>query len=178
MSPRNRTWLLLWVIIALVGVSLSASACAGIEVVDSTPAVSTPDTFTSPLSEGTPVHNLAVLAVDFDPPLDYEQLIIRRQSVTLLVAVENTGSSTERDVTVRAQLSTPEDADLVLSQGASLLAIAPGEIQVVRFGRMGYIPYHQTYHLEVVVDAVAGESDLSDNVKAYDIQIRPQDTGQ
>ena len=175
MGPRNRMWLLLWVVIALVGVSLSA--CAEVEVIDSTTVVGTPDAFASPLSEEAPVHNLAVLAVDFDPPLDYEQLILQRQSVVLLVAVENTGTSTERDVTVRARLSTPEDADLVLSQGASLATIAPGEIQVVRFGRLGHIPYHQTYHLEVVVDAVAGESNLSDNLRAYDVQIRPGDAG-
>ena len=92
---------------------------------------------------------MAVLTVDFDPPLDYEQLILHSQSVTLLVAVENTGIHTQRDVTVRAELSTPEDSELFLTRGASVESIAPGEIQIVRFARLGEIPYHQTFHLEV-----------------------------
>ena len=177
MGARNRKWLLPWITSALIVVLFALSACAEVQVVDSTSAVGTPDTFTSPLSEGDKEHNLAILAVDFDPPLDYRQLIIRRQSVALLVAVENTGTSTERDVTVRARLSTPEDADLLLTQGASVAAIAPGEIQVVRFGRLGQIPYHQTYHLEVVVDPVDDESKLGDNFKAYDIQVRQEGAG-
>jgi len=114
---------------------------------------------------------LAVLTVEFDPPLDYQQLIFRRQSVTLLVAVENLGNTAERDVTVRAELSSPENPDLLLTQGASVASIAPGEIQVVHFSRLGEIPYHQAYHLEVMVDPVAGESELGDNRKAFDIQI-------
>jgi hypothetical protein len=112
-----------------------------------------------------------VLAVDFDPPLNYEQLIARRQAVALLVAIENTGTRTERGVVVRVQLSTEEDPDLLLTQGASVASIAPGEIQIVRFARLGEIPYHQSYRLEVAVDPVEWESDTSDNQMAFDIQI-------
>jgi hypothetical protein len=79
-------------------------------------------------------------------------------------------------VAVRAQLTTPEDPDLSFSQGASISSIAPGEIQVVRFARFGQIPYHQLYHLEVTVDPVDGESDLADNSKAFDIEIRKDET--
>ncbi len=156
-------------ILALVLVSLVA--CVDVEVVDKTPIASTPDAFTSPLEVGQENHNLAVLAVDFDPPLDYQQLIVRRESLALLVAVENTGTATERDITVRAQLSTPADPEFVLTQGASVASLAPGEIKVVRFARLGEIPYHQSYYLEVAVDPVDGETDLSDNRRAFDIQI-------
>jgi hypothetical protein len=171
--PRNSrlivpgmTGVLLMALVTLVG-------CVEVSEVDTTPAASTPDAFASPLP-GVEHHNLAVLTVDFDPPLDYQQLIVHRQSVTLLVAVENTGSHTQRDVTVRAELSTPEDTELLLTRGASVESIAPGEIQVVRFARLGEIPYHQIYHLEVIVDPVEGERDLSDNLKAFDIQILQQ----
>ena len=54
---------------------------------------------------------------------------------------------------------------------ASIASIAPGEVQVVRFSRLGDIPYYQNYRLEVMVDPVAGESELGDNRKAFDIQI-------
>jgi hypothetical protein len=174
MKSRNGKLPLPWIAGALVLMLVPLAGCAEVEVVDSTPVVSTPDAFTSPLSEGGRIHNLAVLAVDFDPPLDYEQLILRRQSVALLVVVENIGTATERDVTVRAQLSTPEDPDLLLTRGASVASIAPGEIQVVRFARLGKIPYHQQYHLEIVVDPVEGESELGDNQRTFDIQIHQE----
>jgi hypothetical protein len=163
-----------WIAGALALILAALTACAEVEVVDTTPAASTPDAFTSPLGTDHEQHNLAVMAVDFDPPLDYQQLIIRQQSIDLLVVIENTGAFTERDVTVRAQLTTPEDPELLLTHGASVASIAPGEIQLVRFDRLGQIPYHQSYHLEVMVDPVSDETVTSDNRKAFDIQIHPE----
>jgi hypothetical protein len=171
-----------WVIkrkaLQIAGVLLLAifalAGCVEVKVVDSTPAVTAPDTSVNPQAADAPVHNLAVLTVDFDPPLSYQQLIKRRQSVTLLVVVENTGSETERDVTVRAELTTLEDPELLLTRGASVASIAPGEIQVVRFARLGDIPYHQSYRLEVSVDPVDGEGNTNDNRKAFDIQIHQE----
>ena len=76
------------------------------------------------------------------------------------------------DVTVRAELSAPYDPEISLSQGASVASIAPGQVQVVRFSRLGAIPYHQSYHLEVTVDAVSEEQNLADNFRAFDIEIQ------
>jgi hypothetical protein len=170
MWPKNGRLILLRIAGAFALLLVALTACVEVEVVDKTPAASTPDLFTSPL-DARGRHNLAVLAVDFDPPLSYQQLIVRRESVALLVAVENTGSETERNVMVRARLSSPEDLDFLLTQGASVVSIAPGEIQIIRFARLGEIPYHQTYYLEVIADPVDGEIDFSDNRKAFDIQI-------
>jgi hypothetical protein len=172
MWPGNSRWIPWCVTSMLMLVLVTLAGCVEVKVVDTTPAAATPDTYSSPLPAGANDHDLAVLTADLDPPLNYQQLILRRQAVTLLVAVENTGSSTERDVTVRAELSTPEDPNLQITQGASIASIAPGEIQVVRFARLGEIPYHQIYRLEMKVDPVAGESNLGDNRKAFDIQIR------
>jgi hypothetical protein len=174
MKPRDGRFMLPWIAVVLVLVTPILAACGEVQITDKTPAVSTPDSFTSPPSIGHGRHDLAVMAVDFDPRLSYQQLIIRRESVALLVVVENPGTETERDVAVRAQLSTPEDPDFLLTQGASVASIAPGEIQIVRFARLGNIPYHETYYLEVAVDPVAGEIDLSNNKKAFDIQIHQE----
>ena len=174
MWPKNGKLMLPWIAGILLLILVTLSACAEVEVVDTTPAAGTQDPFISPPPVSHEKHNLAILAVDFDPPLTYQQLIIRRQSVALLVAVENTGTTTEQDVMVRAQLSTPENSDFLLTQGASLTSIAPGEIQIVRFARLGEIPYHQTYYLEVIVDPVDGEIDLNNNRKAFDIQIHQE----
>jgi uncharacterized lipoprotein YmbA len=174
MRSREGRWAFYGSVATLALVLLVLTGCAEVQVVDTTPAAIAPEALTSPLPAASGERNLAVLAVDFDPALSYEQLILRRQAVALLVAVENMGSSTERDVTVRAQLSSPADPDLLLTQEATVAAIAPGEIQIVRFAPLGEIPIHQTYHLEVMVDAVDGEKDLSDNRKAFDIQIHQE----
>jgi hypothetical protein len=171
MRSRKSKWLLYGSGAALVLALFALTGCVEVQVVDTTPSVIAPETLTSPLPAASGEHNLAVLALDFDPALNYQQLIVRRQSVALLVVIENTGGSTERNVTVRAQLSSPEDPDLLLTQEASVSSIAPGEIQIVRFAPMKEIPFHETFHLEVMVDPMDGEKDLSDNRKAFEIQI-------
>lgn len=154
---------LLLILVPLVG-------CAEVQLVEPAPS-HTPDLFLSPLPAREGDHNLAVMAAVLDPPLQYQQLILRRQSVTLLVAIENRGGSTERDLIVRASLTSPRNPELNLSQEANVASIAPGEIQIVRFARLQEIPFYTAYRLEVSVDPVAGELDVSDNGKVYDVQI-------
>lgn len=174
MLPKKGKGSTLWIASVLMLALVALTSCVKIEVVNATPAASTPQPFASASAPESQQHNLAILAVDFSPPLNYQQLIVRPQSVELLVAIENTGHSTERNVTARAELSTPEDPELFLTQGASMASIAPGEVQVVRFGHLGEIPYHQKYRLEVMVDPVDGESELGNNRKAFDIQIQQE----
>jgi hypothetical protein len=156
---------------ALVLVSVLTMACADVEVVDTTPAPDVGGAFISPLPAGGPRHDLAVMAVEFDPALNYQQLILRRKSVSLLVVVENTGTASEHDVVVRAELTSPQDAKLAIIQEAGVERIAPGEIRIVRFGQLGEIPIRDVYHLEVAVVPVAGETALGNNRKAFDVQI-------
>ena len=160
-----------WLVGILALNLLALVACAEVEVVDKTPVVDAPDLFTSPLESEAGKHDLAVLAVEFDPPLSYQRLIIRQQAVALLVVLENLGTETERNATVRAHLSSPDDPGFVLAHEATVESIAPGEVQIVRFARLGEIPYHRSYHLNVSVDPVEGEFDQGDNQKAFDIQI-------
>ena len=171
MWPRNGKRMIVKIAGLLMLAVVALTGCVRVEVVDTAPSASTAEPFASPSLVESGGCNLAILAVDFDPPLDYQHLIIERQSVALLVAIENTGNSSNHNVAVRAELSTAEDASFFLTQGASIASIAPGEVQVVRFSRLGDIPYYQTYHLEVMVDPVLGESDLGDNRKAFEIQI-------
>jgi hypothetical protein len=150
------------------------AGCVDVEVVDTTPDPAASDSSTDSAPIGDEAHDLAILAVDFDPPLDYHHLIILRQSVALLVVVENTGTTTERDVTVLAQLTSPDDPQLLLAGITTTESIAPGEVQILRFTPLVDIPYYPNLHLEVLVDPVAGETDTSDNRKALDIQILPK----
>jgi hypothetical protein len=150
------------------------AGCVDVEVVDTTPETAASGPSPRDESAGDSAHDLAILAVDFDPPLDYHNLIILRQSVTLLVVVENTGTTTERDVSVQAQLTSPDDEQLLLAGSASAESIAPGEVQILRFAPLADIPHYLHFHLEVLVEPVEGETDTSDNRKALDIQILPK----
>ncbi|MCL7452631.1 MAG: hypothetical protein M8467_06240 [Anaerolineae bacterium] len=171
MRARKRRLALPWVIVALMLTLLTLGACAEVNVVDITPDASRHSVFVGPPVSDPGRHDLAILAVDFDPPLDYRQRIFQQRSVALLVVIENLGTVTERDVGVWAQLSAPEDEDLLLSQDLRVGSIAPGEIQMVRFEGLGKIPFYDTYHLKVAVQPVDGESDPGNNRKAFDIEI-------
>ncbi len=170
MWPRKGNRVIVGFAVVAVVALIALTGCARVEIVDSA-VVSTPDFFSNRPAAGDGTHNLAVIAVDFDPPLNYQQLIIQRRSVSLLAAVENSGNSAEQDVTVWVQLTTPDDPELFQTRGASMTSIAPGEVRVVRFAHLGEIPYHQTYHLEVMVEPVNGESDYTDNLRAFDIRV-------
>ena len=170
MWPKKGNRVIVGFAVVAVLALIALTGCARVEIVDST-VVSTPDFSPDQVATGDGTHNLAVIAVDFDPPLNYQQMIIQRRSVSLLVAVENSGNSEEKDVTVLVQLTTPDDAELFQTRGASLASIAPGEVRVVRFAHLGEIPYHQIYHLEVMVEPVDGESDYADNLRAFDLQV-------
>jgi hypothetical protein len=170
MGSRQRARTLLWLTSTLALMLMFLAGCAEVEVIDTTPEAGEVEVFASPLSEESK-HDLAVMTVEFDPPLNYQQLIARRQSVALLVVVENRGTITEREVVVEASLTTPQDNALSITQEAIVDHIAPGEIRIVRFGRLDDIPYHETYHLEVAVEPVSGESILGNNRKAFEIQI-------
>lgn len=157
----------------LVAGMLSLAGCAEVRVVDSTPGAGL---LAAPpgLPTVTADHNLAIVTVDFYPPLDAAYAARIRQSLTLLVAVENTGSATEKNLSVHARLSSPDDPQLLVEQGAGVASIAPGEIQVVRFPPLKDVPLYRNYRLELAVDSVEGERNLADNQKAFDIQIGPE----
>ncbi len=83
----------------LIVVSATQLGCqSSIEVV--TPAV----TSVPPAVTAVPqAHAIAIIGVDFDPALNYSQ-IIANGGVTLLVAVENQGLATEMNVELKVRL--------------------------------------------------------------------------
>lgn len=146
-----------------------ASGCVSIQVIDRTPS----GIELTPALEQDEEHDLAVLAVDFDPPLVYEEIMARREKgegITLLVAVENRGTKTEKDVTVGVELSKDKGKSIFLHQEAKLDSIAPGEIKIVHF-KDTEIPFSYEYVLRMTVMPVVGETHLVDNEKAYDLVI-------
>jgi len=150
-------------------VILSLVGCSRIEVVDRQEGndIETP----TPSQIAPDEHDLAILAVDFEPQLDYEQIVTDPDEITLLIAVENTGLSTETNILVEAQLSADEGRTVIVEQSAEITSIAPGETQVVRFSRIPRPPYRPTYQLSVQVVVVPGEANMANNLRIYDINI-------
>ena len=121
-------------------------------------------------------HNLSLLAVDFDPPLDEVELIAG-QGVILLAAIQNNGEEAERNVPVVARLY---DVDPIRSRVSPLVEsiayvghVEPGQITIVRFECITSLPPRPRYYLTVEVAGVDREVHLLDNVQRLGIEIEP-----
>lgn len=139
-----------------------------------------PDTPAAPLAAATVIpasHALAIIGVDFDPPLD-SRAIASGDGVTLLVALENQGQSTETGVQVTARLmdgvvdGKPVE---LLNETLTIRTLAPGELFMARFSQVTDLPVRSRYALLIEVDAVPGELDTRDNSRSYDIVVHGTD---
>ena len=153
--------------IVLVLALLPAACTPSLEVV--------PDRRAAPLTPVSTVtpqqHDLAIVAVDFDPPLDFAQ-ILSNGGVTLLVAVENRGQLVETDVRITAQLLDPNDRLRELSREAVIVGqLNAGALRMVRFTQVSDLPLRERYRLVVSVEVIAGEDDTANNSRSYDIVI-------
>lgn len=169
MSLDNKFRVVVWMLMALA--VIASSGCIQIQVVDRTPVAPEPVKETS--KQQVREHDLAILAIDFDPPLDYDKIIERKkrgEGVTLLVAVENAGTTTENDITVQVSLSKDQDKLPFLEQSGTLPSLAPGEIKIIRFKNNDILLSYE-YHLQVNVVPVTGETRLDNNQKNYDLLI-------
>jgi hypothetical protein len=117
---------------------------------------------------------LAIVGVDFDPPLEGGQ-ILSSGGVTLLVAVENRGQQVEPAARVTARLYDPASASSVdlVSETITARSLQPDEVRVVRFTQVNNLPVRSKYKLAIEVAPVPGERERDDNVRIYDIIVHP-----
>lgn len=124
------------------------------------------------VSARPPEHDVAVLAIDFDPPLDTIRSLDDLRAVSLLIAVENTGLASERNVVVRAELRLDNrELSPILVRTTTVEQLAPGEVKVIRLQGLSEIPIRTEYWLRVRAVPVAGESDTTDNQRIYRLQL-------
>lgn len=125
----------------------------------------------APIALGAPASgpDVAVTAVDFDPPLK-PNANLASGDISLLVAVENKGDRREKDVQVVAQILGKED-ELLYSDAQVADSLVAGEGRVVRFSRLSGLPLRSSYTINVWVVPVAGEERLENNAKTYRVQI-------
>lgn len=115
---------------------------------------------------------MAVLAIDFDPPLETIQSLDDLKAVSLLIAVENTGLASERNVVVRAELRLDSrEPSPTLVRTATVEQLAPGEVKVIRMQGLSEIPIRSEYWLKVRAVPVVGETDITDNQRIYRLRL-------
>lgn len=155
--------------------ALTLTACQPlIEVVQPPPAAApvSPPATVAPDERG-----VAIMGVDFDPPLDAAQ-IMSNGGVTLLVAIENEGQVTEPLVRVSARLSDLREGSAtneLVSETITVRSLAPDEVRVVRFTQVTELPLRSHYKLTVEAVPIAGERDRDNNVRTYEIIVRGAD---
>ena len=165
----GRLWRSVLTGLILIVVAATLLGCqSAIEVV--TPAV----TPVLPAVTAVPqAHAVAIVGVDFDPALDYSQ-IISNGGVTLLVAVENQGLATESNVALKARLLDTADAANpreLLNETVIIRSLLPHEVRVVRFNQVTDLPVRERYKLVAELSPVRGERELSDNARSFDILV-------
>ncbi len=130
------------------------------------------DALTTQASPRLHDHNIAVLAIDFDPPLETLSSFADTDDIALLVAVENIGLATEHDLMVRVELRLDNrEITPTLTRVATVDELAPGETKIVRLSGLSGVPIRTEYWLKVRVYPVARERDTSDNQRIYRIRI-------
>jgi hypothetical protein len=158
------------------GLSLVISILALVTLIGCQPSIEVvqPGSPVAPPTVAPDERGLAIMGVDFDPPLEGGQLL-RTGGVTLLVAVENQGRVTEQAARMTARLydpASPHGVDLA-SETITVRSLAPGELRVVRFTQVTDLPVRSQYKLAVEVSPAPGERELGDNLRTYDILVHP-----
>lgn len=111
-------------------------------------------------------HDVAVLSVDFDRPIGPAGRGNREPS--LLVAVDNRGTETEKGLAVVVRLTTENRAETTAKLVEHVSRLAPGEVKVVRFSGAD-LPLKSSYWLTVQVEPAQGEADFANNSKTLRI---------
>jgi len=129
---------------------------------------STPVSVSAP---GGSWHDLALMSLDFDPPLKPGEMLHIDRPPILLAAVDNKGNQTEKAVIVKLRITGNNDSDPIFTDKQTISSLAQGEAKVVRFDRITSMPHRSAYTVRVEVVPVDGEMNTADNVKEIRVQI-------
>lgn len=165
MGKRIGWWVLCFVITPIILVG-----CGQVEISES---VGTPVPVSTP-KLARPMHDLAILAAEINPPIGNSLSLAEGLSAfELVIAVENRGLVAERDILLEAWLKDlTSPAGAILLNGRTVLPyLAPGEVEVGRIKAAGVVQLSSKYELEVVIRPAPDESYLGNNSKKYTISV-------
>jgi hypothetical protein len=164
--------------VLLAAALLALSGCVSGVSVSTHPSLAPPAVATATPEQ----HNLMVIGVDFDPSLDYEQ-IVANGGISLMAAIQNDGLEDETGVRVTARLIDPEAGagqGELLNETVTLASVSAGKLAVARFPQVSMLPLRRRsprgggrYRLEVQIEAARDERNLADNFRAFDIRVPP-----
>jgi len=147
------------------------AGCAQIRVVGQDTGIDA--LVSAPITVGTATgatNDIAIMGIDFAPPLKKAEQAMPTDKITLLVAIENKGTQVESNVVVEARLLSATQEPLL--QGISRVeTIAPGEVKIASFSDFAPLPPKPDYQLAIHVPGVPGETRLADNDKHFRLQI-------
>lgn len=126
-APASPVSLLL--LFGLVVALLSTGCKLTIEEQDSEPSI--PREVVAGSSSGMPEYEVAISAIDFDPPLQ-RAMLITTQKMKLLAAVENRGTKRLSQLLVEARVSS-RGGEYSAQDRTQLWSLAPGETRIAEF---------------------------------------------
>ncbi len=158
-------------VILFLGLIIPVSGCYQIRLEDHSVGdlVETPTPFVVSLPSGA-AHDVAIMGIDFDPPLKYE-LVVAAGKLQLLVAVENAGTQVEYNVAVEARLVGGQENNVLLRGTQLIDVLAPGEIKIVRFENLSVPPLRDSYTLAINLSLVPEETNSGNNQRVYHFQL-------
>ncbi len=108
----------------------------------------------STASAPLPQYDVAISAIDFDPPLRRETLLTSQGPVKLVAAVENRGTMQLSKLVVEARV-TNQRGDFSAQDQVQVDKLSPGETKVVEFEGVGPVtnlPRSPSFRIKVAVD--------------------------
>ena len=112
MKPRLVNRVALALLLALLLATPLLAGCVQVQVTDAGRETVTPTPY-GELTLPREVRDLAILGIEFNPPLEFQE-VIAAGKVTLLVAVENRGLTVENGVVVEARLVGATETDVLV----------------------------------------------------------------
>ncbi|MHB1131207.1 MAG: hypothetical protein ACYC4L_02345 [Chloroflexota bacterium] len=164
------SWLGNWIgpLGPLMVVVLLLAGCSGAVVLPNSNGA--PVAAAAAVTDG-PRHDLAVISLDFDPPLRVLEIGEAKPNITLLAAIDNSGTFTEKQITVVATLRSSPDDELLVQRQQVVANLAPGQASIVSFGTLPGIPARDSYALTIAVEAAPGEDNTQNNTKTLPLQL-------
>ncbi len=148
---------------------------AGCELVVDEPRAARDDAQRNAMSTAVadlPEYDVAVSAIDFDPPLRRGTLLSTHETVKLLAAVENKGTMPLSHLVVEARVIS-QKGDFSAQDRVQIDRLSPGETRVVEFQGVApvqMVPQSPSYRISVTVNGQPSNPRLRSNSR--DVVVR------
>ncbi len=155
-----------------------AFTLSGCELTIESPRKAPNDAQRAALSTGIaqlPDYDVAVSAIDFDPPLNRETVLNSQRPIKLLAAVENKGTMPATGLTVEARI-TSQKGEFTAQDRAQIERLSPGETRLVEFVGVAPVPVNTlprspSYQIRVTVSGKQLDGNTSNNTREVIVRV-------